>query len=281
MAAPTEITISQLQRLIGTPDCPALVDVRDIDDFEADPFLIPGTFRPPAESLCAPDFTARLHAAFPDRKIVIICKKGLKISQYHAALLRHLGASAESLEGGTEAWSAASLPRVPFSAIPRRVAQGPLGSTLWVTRQRPKIDRIACPWLIRRFIDPHAVFLFVSPQDVLSVSERYGAVPFDVEGVALSHQGEECSFDTLIRVFGLETPALSRLATIVRGADTARLDLAPECAGLLAASLGLSRLHKDDLRQLDAGLGLYDAFYRWARDAADETHNWPSNGAAA
>jgi hypothetical protein len=150
------------------------------------------------------------------------------------------------------------------------------GLMKWITRERPKIDRIACPWLIRRFVDPRAVFLFVEPSEVLAVAERFAATPFDVEGVFWSHRGELCSFDVMVDEFGLETEPLLRLAAIVRGADTARLDLAPEAPGLLAASLGLSRMFTDDLAQLAAGLTLYDAFYRWCRDATDETHNWPS-----
>jgi hypothetical protein len=150
-----------------------------------------------------------------------------------------------------------------------------------VTRSRPKIDRIACPWLIRRFIDPRAVFLYVASSEVSAVAERWGAMPYDVEGVFWSHRGELCTFDILLQECGLSLPALDRLATIVRGADTDRPDLAPEAAGLLAASLGLSRMYASDLEQLEAGMGLYDAFYRWARDATGETHNWPSAKAGA
>ena len=146
-----------------------------------------------------------------------------------------------------------------------------------MTRSRPKVDRIACPWLIRRFVDPTAVFLFVAPAEVLAVAERFNGAPFDVEGVSWSHRGERCTFDTMLDELGLQTPPLAKLATIVRAADTGRLDLAPEAAGLLAASLGLSRMHSDDLEQLAAGVSLYDAFYRWARDASDETHDWPTN----
>jgi hypothetical protein len=152
---------------------------------------------------------------------------------------------------------------------------------VWVTRARPKIDRIACPWLIRRFVDPGAVFLFVAPSEVTAVAERFGATPFDVEDVFWSHRGEGCTFDTMVEEFGLRSSdALARLAPIVRGADTARLDLAPQSAGLLAASLGLSRMFRDDLPQLDAAMALYDAFYRWSRDAVAETHNWPATSAA-
>ena len=157
--------------------------------------------------------------------------------------------------------------------VPPRDAKG---RTIWVTRVRPKIDRIACPWLIRRFIDPGAVFLFVAPSEVPAVADRFGATPFDVEGIFWSHRAETCTFDVVLEEFGLHFPALDRLATIVRGADTARLDAAPEAAGLLAASLGLSRMFRDDLAQLDAAMLLYDAFYRWARDATAETHNWPA-----
>ncbi len=151
---------------------------------------------------------------------------------------------------------------------------------MWVTRARPKVDRVACPWLLRRFLDRDAVFLFVAPDEVAAVAERFGATPFDVEGVFWSHRGESCTFDTMLAEFGLDRVLpLARLARVVRGADTARPDLAPEAAGLLAASLGLSRMFRDDLAQLEAGFALYDAMFRWARDAVDETHNWPAASA--
>ena len=145
-----------------------------------------------------------------------------------------------------------------------------------MTRHRPKIDRIACPWLIRRFIDPGAEFLFVEPEQVANVADRFDAIPFDVEDVFWTHRGEACTFDTMLEEFSLTTEPLARLAKIVRGADTNRHDLAPEAAGLLAASLGFSQMYENDLEQLDAGLALYDAFYRWARDASDEGHSWPA-----
>jgi hypothetical protein len=169
---------------------------------------------------------------------------------------------------------AAGLPLVPEGKLPSRDSQG---RTMWVTRLRPKIDRVACSWLVRRFVDPGAVFLFVSPAEVQSVAARFNGAPFDIEGVFWSHRGELCTFDTMLDELGLRTEPLAKLARIVRGADTARLDLAPEAPGLLAASLGLSRMYSDDLEQLAAGMTLYDAFYRWARDASDETHDWPAN----
>jgi hypothetical protein len=152
------------------------------------------------------------------------------------------------------------------------------GRTVWVTRARPKVDRIACPWLIRRFVDPDAVFLFVAPTEVAGVAERFQATPFDVDGAFWSHRGDKCSFDTMVEELGLGGfEALLRLAVIVRGADTAHPELAPQAAGLLAASLGLSRIYPDDHQQLEAGILIYDAFYRWCRDAVDETHDWVSH----
>jgi len=144
----------------------------------------------------------------------------------------------------------------------------------WITRQRPKIDRVACPWLVARFIDPDAEFVFVPAAEVARRAAELGATPFDVEGVELSHVGPKCSFDALLAKYGLDAPALVELATIVRGADTARLDLAPECAGLLAVSLGLSQLFADDHEQLRHGFVVYDALYAWLTRARGETHTW-------
>ena len=186
--------------------------------------------------------------------------------------------SAQVLAGGFEAWRSADGMTVSTA---HDLARDPAGRSIWVTRSRPKVDRIACPWLIRRFVDEQAVFLFVAASEVAAVAERFGATPFDIDGVFWSHRGELCSFDTMIEELGLNSPALDRLAAIVRGADTARPDLAPQAAGLLAVSLGLSRLHGDDLRQLDAAMGLYDALYIWCRDAVDESHNWPSTAVSA
>ncbi|MBL8707983.1 MAG: chromate resistance protein [Rhodospirillaceae bacterium] len=164
---------------------------------------------------------------------------------------------------------------VKDAAFPPRDGKG---RTVWVTRARPKIDRVACPWLIRRFVDRDAVFLYVAASEVPAVAERFGATPFDIDGVFWSHRGDLCTFDVMLEEFGLEAAPLRHLATIVRGADTDRLDLAPQAAGLLAASLGLSRMYRDDLAQLDASMTLYDSFYRWCRDATGETHNWPMPG---
>jgi rhodanese-related sulfurtransferase len=268
MTVPNTISIDKLVRLIGTPKCPMLVDVRSQADFEADPHLIP------ASTHCAFNKLDDRIEAYGGKSVIVISQKGSSLSQGAAALLRHQGVPAETLEGGMEAWKTARLPRVPFATLPPADA---VGRTVWVTRARPKVDRIACPWLVRRFVDPHAVFLFVAPSDVVAVAERFGGVPFDIENVFWSHRGDTCTFDTMVEEFGLSTPPLLRLATIVRGADIARPELSPEAPGLLAASLGLSRMYADDLQQLEAGMLLYDAFYRWCRDATEESHNWPTN----
>jgi rhodanese-related sulfurtransferase len=270
MSSINTISAEKLARLVGTPKCPALVDVRTDEDFASEPRLIPGSVRRPAAD---PSGWA---GEFAGRSAVAICQKGLKHSSGAAAWLRHAGVPADLLEGGVTAWAKAGLPLVNAKKMPPHDKEG---RTVWVTRARPKIDRIACPWLIRRFVDPNAVFLFVAPPEVRPVAERFGAAPFDIEDVFWSHRGELCTFDVMLDEFGLRTEPLLRLATIVRGADTGRLDLAPEAAGLLAASLGLSRMYADDLEQLEAGMLIYDAFYRWCRDATDETHGWPSHKA--
>ncbi len=273
MSSNTVISIERLFRLVGRPDCPVLVDVCTNEDFASDPRLIPGAVRKSHHHVS--DWAADFAAELAGREVIVICHKGLKLSEGVAAWLRHAGAQARNLEGGVLAWAMAGLPMVVTSRVPPRNGAG---ATLWVTRSRPKIDRIACPWLIRRFIDPSAVFLFVSPQEVRGVAERFGATPFDIDGVDQfwSHRGELCTLDVMIEEFGLTSEPLNRLAAIVRGADTARLDLAPEAAGLLAISLGLSRMFSDDLAQLEAGMLVYDALYRWCSDATGETHNWPA-----
>ena len=148
----------------------------------------------------------------------------------------------------------------------------------WVTRERPKIDRIACPWLVARFIDPAAEFLYVPADQVLKVAEETGAIPYDIPGVEHGHVGELCSFDAFLRLHDLTDPALQQLAVIVRGADTGRLDLAPQCAGLLAQSLGLSALYADDHAMLHQGMVMYDAYYAWLRQAQGESHSWQNAG---
>lgn len=277
MPAPDAITCDKLAKLVGTPKAPVLLDVRRDAVRSEDPRALPAA-RNLSEDEMSPAGVQSLLPELAGRSVVVTCAAGHGRSQGVAAWLRAEGISAEYLDGGHESWVAANLPTFDPARISHRDGSG---RSLWVTRSRPKVDRIACPWLIRRFIDPRAVFLFVAPAEVEPVGKTMGAAPFDIEGVFWSHRGEGCTFDTLIEEFDIRSPALERLATIVRGADTARPDLAPECAGLLAASLGLSRMHSDDHKQLEAGMALYDAFYRWARDATEETHNWPTNSPRA
>jgi len=267
MPSTNAISSDKVVRLICMPHCPALVDVRTSDEYKANPRLIPGSMkRPHADpSNWAGDIVGR--------SAIVVCETGGELSQGAAAWLRHAGMPADTLEDGFAGWSKASLPLVATARMPQPDRQG---RTVWVTRARPKIDRIACPWLIRRFIDPRAVFLFVAPAEVEGVAQRFAATPFDIEGVFFSHRGDGCTFDVMIEEFDLATEPLLHLAAIVRGADTGRMDVAPQAAGLLAVSLGLSRMYADDLAQLEAGLALYDALYRWCRDARDETHTWHS-----
>ncbi|MCJ8322342.1 MAG: chromate resistance protein [Rhizobiales bacterium] len=261
MPSPNEITISQLNRLIGLPDQPIIVDVCIDEDFKLLPRLIPSSFRHSFKNI------AELAAELTTQKVVIVCQKGKKLSQGAAAILRDCGVNAEFLQGGILAWQQAGLPLIPLKK-----------SDLWVSKQRPKIDRIACPWLIRRFINPKAKFLFVEKSEIANVAEKFDAIAFDIAGERYSHKGSGCTFDSLLEDFSLDTEALRRMATIIRGADTNKPELAPQVVGLLAISLGLSRQYKDDLQQLEAGMAIYDALYRWARDAVNEQHNSASSG---
>ena len=267
MAAPNKITPQQLLRLIGTPDCLQIVDISIDPNFADDSHLIPGAFRHPHTDLQG--LITRLNG----QPSVIICQKGIKLSQGMAAQLRSAGLRPEYLSGGNYGWRGlAQVPRIPSANLPPMEH----GHSLWVTRHRPKIDRITSPWLVRRFVDNDACFLFVSPAEVIGVSERYNAIPFDIEDTFWSHRGPKCTFDTMLDEFKLRTPALDRLSTAVRAANTDKHDLAPEAAGLLALSVGLSRQYRDYLEQLEAGMHLYDALYRWARDGTEERHTWPT-----
>ena len=145
----------------------------------------------------------------------------------------------------------------------------------WITRERPKIDRIACPWLVARFIDQEPEFLYVPSSDVLSMAGETEAIPYDIPGVELTHEGELCSFDAFLKKYGLDDPALQQLALIVRGADTSRLELTPQSAGLYALSLGLSHDFADDHEMLKHGMVMYDALYAWCKHCQSESHNWP------
>lgn len=273
LSASYTISPTDLWNLIATPQAPTILDVRRRDVFDASPQLLPGAVWRDAGK------PAHWAVEFERTQLLAVtCKAGHEMSQTTVAQLRAEGFDARLLADGYQGWEAAGLPFVAKSELERIVPKRP---SLWVTRRRPKIDRVACPWLIRRFLEPQARFLFVDPDQVQAVARESGAVPFDIKDVELSHEGERCSFDTMLGRFGLENePSLARLALIVRGADTARPDLAAEAAGLHAVSLGLSALAGDDDHGLlQRGFMIYDALFAWLRFAADERHNWPAKAA--
>jgi rhodanese-related sulfurtransferase len=275
MGTPFFISPTDLFARLGRADAPLVFDVRRPEIVEASNELVP---------------TARIRAlseavdeAFeaPDGRLVTVtCAHGHNRSQQVVARLRARGVEAAAVEGGYDGWRAAGLPLVK-RAVQGVVLGGP--PTCWVTRRRPKIDRVACPWLIARFLDASAEFLFVEPDQVLAVAADVGGVAYDLPGGLFEHDGEFCTFDTLLAAFGLDAePMLAELALIVRGADTDRLDLKPQCAGLLAVALGLSARHDDDDHAvLRHGFVVYDALYAWLRHAREERHNWPRAAQAA
>jgi rhodanese-related sulfurtransferase len=272
------ISPAELAALLGRPDAPLLLDVRREARFAQAPSLLAAAQR------CAPEDIAGLAASQPPREVVVYCVYGHEVGQQAAQALRAAGWSARFLAGGIEggeggvdapqdiaAWRAQGLPQ-----IRKRPDLGVTGEkpSRWITRERPKIDRIACPWLVRRFIDPRAQFFYVPAAQVFEEAARLGAVAYDIEGAPISHEWERCSFDALLRAFDLHDAALATLAGIVRAADTNRLAMAPQAAGLLAVSLGLSRMHADDHAMLAAAMPVYDALHAWCRSAQAETHIW-------
>jgi rhodanese-related sulfurtransferase len=255
------ISPKALYPLIGSHDSPIVIDVRRQSAFDADDRVLVSAQRRGPEQVG--EWWADLPTGQP---IVVYCVHGHEVSQQKAAALRGGGRDARYLEGGITGWAELGLPL-------RKKA--PAASNSWVTRERPKVDRIACPWLIRRFIDPAATFLYVPTERVFDVAATSGATAYDIPGAEpFSHDGELCSFDAFLRVFEIRDAALDMLAVIVRGADTARLDLAPQAAGLLALSRGLSANFTDDHAMLEHGLTMYDALYAWCRSCQGETHNW-------
>jgi rhodanese-related sulfurtransferase len=254
------ISPADLRAAVASGRAGLVIDVRREAAFRAAPAMIPGALRrdPEAVARWAPELPAA-------SDVTVYCAHGHEVSQNAAAALRGLGIRARYLEGGFAGWAESNLP----------LAHKPVGAaTRWVTRERPKIDRIACPWLVHRFVDPGAEFLYVAPNDVLATAKQRDAVPYDVPDVEFSHDGERCSFDAFLKAYRLEDPALAQLAVIVRGADTARLDLAPQAAGLAAISLGLSRRFADDHEMLKQGMVMYDALYLWCKQGQDEVHTW-------
>jgi rhodanese-related sulfurtransferase len=249
------ITPAALRQSLASTEPPLVIDVRRDERFRESPYLVKGALRrDPAQ---IEQWKKTLPAA---ASVVVYCVHGHEVSQNAAKAL-----GAKYLEGGIEAWrnGGGSLFDKPIGT-----------ATRWVTRERPKIDRIACPWLIRRFVDPDAEFLYVPTPQVQTIAKERSAVPYDVPDVEFSHDGEKCSFDAFLSYYRLKDPALDELALIVRGADTNRLDLAPQCAGLVAVSLGLSRNFADDHEMLEQGMVIYDALYAWCREGKSEVHTW-------
>ena len=249
------VTAAELSQSLARPSPPILIDVRRNERFRESPCVIRGALhRDPA---AVDSWKGTLPAA---ASVVVYCVHGHEVSQGVAKAL-----GARYLEGGIEGWKEGGG---ALSAKPAGAA------TRWVTRERPKIDRIACPWLVRRFVDPDAEFLYVPTEEVRRTAKEKGAVAYDIPDVEFSHEGERCSFDAFLKHYRLKDPALDALALIVRGADTNRLDLAPQAAGLAAVSLGLSILHESDLEMLEHGMVIYDALYAWCRKGKEEVHTW-------
>jgi rhodanese-related sulfurtransferase len=262
---PSAITVSELAKLAGTASAPLLIDVRREQAFKTANDMITGAIRR------SPDNVEHWRGDLSERgPVVVYCAHGQEVSQEVSSALADKGIGASYLSGGIAAWVEQKLP------IRRKREEEEQGPSKWVTRERPKIDRIACPWLIRRFIDPAASFIYVPADRVLAIAEETGATPYDVAGVEFTHEGDRCSFDTFLRIYGITDPALEYLAAIVRGADTSRHDLTPQCGGLFAISLGLSVNFPDDHEMLEHGMVIYDALYTWCRSLQAETHNWPA-----
>ena len=273
---------AQFAARLGRADAPLVLDVRRLPRFTASPQLLP------TAQYCAPEDVQAFAARQPPREVLVYCVYGHEVSHDAAATLRAAGWDARYLVGGLEGGqpevdSADLLAELKAHNLPRVTKRPDFGvdgltPSRWITRERPKIDRIACPWLVRRFIDAQAVFFYVPKPEVFDEAAKRQATPYDIPGAPLEHDGALCSFDTFLRAFGLHMPALDLLARIVRGADTDQLDLAAQSAGLLAVSLGFSRLYPtDDHAMLDAMMPVYDALYAWCSDrvaATDERHNW-------
>lgn len=254
------VALSEFKALQSRGFGPLVVDVRRNATYAESDGVIPGAIRRDPETIHA--WWRGLDLARP---IVVYCAHGHEVSQGAAAFLREHGLPARYLEGGFAGWTDAR----------ETVALKPGAPSRWVTRERPKIDRIACPWLIRRFVDPDAQFIYVPVKDVKRVAAETGGTPYDVPDVEFTHVGEGCSFDTFVARYRLSDPALLKMAEIVRGADTDRLDLAPPASGLFAISLGLSANIPDDHEMLRFGMVIYDALYAWLASLQAETHNWP------
>jgi len=245
------ISSQRLYERLGSASAPVLIDVRREEAFAAGDAMIIGAVRR------SPETIARWQNVLPKgRDVIVYCVHGHELSQGIAGALQKAGTKAAYLQGGIVDWKAQNLPT-------RRKRDA--SENKWVTREHPKIDRIACPWLISRFVNPEADFIYVPPSEVTKVAADVGGTPYDVKGVEFGHVGERRSFDAIVRAYDIHDAALDSLATIVRGADTSRPDLTPQCEGLLAISYGLSANFPDDHEMLEHGMVMYDALYTWCR----------------
>jgi rhodanese-related sulfurtransferase len=241
-----------LYDVLGTGAAPVIIDVRRDPLAKGERLLAGAAWR-------SPENIDQWRAELPKgRGVVVYGADGADVSPGVAASLRRNGVSASYLAGGLKAWTDSKLPLRRARGAEQRASQ-------WVTREHPKIDRIACPWLVSRFIDPFAEFIYVPANDVASFAKEKGAIPYDIKNVEFGHVGDRCSFDAIVSAYDIHDAALDQLATIVRGADTSRPDLTPQGAGLLAISHGLSSNFPDDHEMLKHGLVIYDALYRWCR----------------
>jgi len=246
----SSISPLDLYARLGSELAPTVIDVRRDPPDPEDGRMVVSAFD------CAPEEVKRWSNVTLSQPVVVYCSEGHDVSQSVARALRAAGVESFYLEGGIAGWIEKGLPT-------RRVGTTALGR--WVTRERPKVDRIACRWLIKRFIDPRSEFLYVPAEQVIEVAKATGATPYDIKGVEFGHHGDRCSFDAIVSTYDIKDPALDHLALIVRGADTSRPDLAPQCMGLLAISHGLFSRFADDHEQLKHGMIICDAFYQWCR----------------
>jgi rhodanese-related sulfurtransferase len=261
----TSISSDSLYAQIGLPRAPVIVDVRRGDDYAARPRLLPGARRGDPDRLA--QWATTLARTRP---IVLYCVHGQRVSQSAAQALSALGLEVSYLDGGIEGWIEAG-----HASVTVRPELGVPGASRWVTRERPKIDRLACPWLVRRFIDADALFFYAPAHRVRAEAETLAAQPYDIADVTFSHRGPRCSFDAFLDEFDLHDPVLDQLADIVRAADTGVPEKSPQAHGLLAISLGLSANIADDISLLEQAMPVYDALYAWCKTARDETHSWP------
>lgn len=255
------ITAELLQTELQSAQPPLIIDVRRAPAYTESKAVIAGALYRDPEQLST--WASTLPAA---ASVVVYCVHGHQVSQGAAQALRAQGLAARFLDGGLAHWQegGGAVMHKPGGAHSR-----------WVTRERPKIDRIACPWLVARFVDQGAEFIYVPTAEVKHVATQREAMAYDVPDVHFTHDGDQCSFDALIKTYRLGgDPALAKLAQIVRAADTGNLALAPQAPGLLAISLGLSRLYADDHEMLQQGMVVYDALYLWCKEGQSEKHTW-------